>query len=274
MTSRDIFQALDAQETATLDMVIARMEARAKDPRYAEMRRAYLDRLDLANARTLLDLGCGTGIDARVAAARPEFKGVASGVDASEGMIAAGMRFATDDGIGDRVFLRPGDAEATGLPSGAFDTIVMSTLISHVKDPAAVLREGARLLSANGRLIVFDADFASIAFGYPDAEVAKAIEASLLDTFVANPRMMRDLPALLPSCGLEVVSTQAHVVSDVGTTTFFNGFIDNYAPLIKRFGLQPDGMVDAWIASQKRAIEEGRFFASLNFHAYLLRKPR
>ena len=49
MTSRDIFQALDTQESATLEMVIARMEARAQEPRYAEMRRAYLDRLDLAN---------------------------------------------------------------------------------------------------------------------------------------------------------------------------------------------------------------------------------
>ena len=106
MTSRDIFQALDTQEAATLEMVIARMEARAQEPRYAEMRRAYLDRLDLANARTFLDLGCGTGIDARVAAARPEFKGVASGIDASEGMIAAGLRFAAEEGVA-KVFGKP-----------------------------------------------------------------------------------------------------------------------------------------------------------------------
>jgi SAM-dependent methyltransferase len=274
MTSRDIFQALDAQEADTLDMVIARMEARAQEPRYAEMRRAYLDRLDLANARTFLDLGCGTGIDARVAAARPEFKGVASGVDASEGMINAGLRFASDEGVADRVFLRPGDAEATGLPSGAFDVVVMSTLVSHVVDPLAVLREGARLLSANGRLLVFDADFASIAFGYPDAAVARQVEDLLLESFVANPRIMRDMPGLLPGLGLQLVSTASHIISDAGTTNFFGTFVNGYAPLIPGFKPEAADVVNGWIAAQNRAIEEGHFFASLNFHAYLLRRPR
>jgi SAM-dependent methyltransferase len=238
------------------------------------MRRAYLDRLDLANARTFLDLGCGTGIDARVAAARPEFKGVASGVDASEGMINAGLRFAAEEGVGDRVFLRSGDAEATGLPSGAFDTIVMSTLVSHVKDPVAVLREGARLLSANGRLMVFDADFASIAFGYPDAAVAKTVESLLLESFVANPRIMRDIPSLLPSLGMELVSAASHIVSDVGFTNFFSTFVNGYAPLIPNFLPDATEAVNGWIGAQNRAMADGRFFGSLNFHAYLLRKPK
>jgi len=274
MTSNDIFQTLDDQDEATLDMVIARMEARAQEPRYAEMRRAYLDRLDLQNARTFLDLGCGTGIDARVAADRPEFKGVATGVDASEGMIAAGLRLAAHEGVVDRVFLRPGDAAATGLPSLAFDTVVMSTLVSHVTDPIAVMREGARLLSAKGRLMVFDADFASLAFGYPDATVAKRVEAALLESFVANPRIMRDLPALLPSLGLELVSSASHIVADVGTTNFFGTFVNSYAPLIPRFESSATEQVNAWIEAQNRAIAEGHFFASLNFHSYLLRKPR
>ena len=55
MTSRDIYQALNDQSAETMEMVIARMEARAKDPRFVEMRGAYLDSLDLASARKLLD---------------------------------------------------------------------------------------------------------------------------------------------------------------------------------------------------------------------------
>jgi SAM-dependent methyltransferase len=274
MTSNDIFQTLDDQDEATLDMVIARMEARAQEPRYAAMRRAYLDRLDLQNARTFLDLGCGTGIDARAAAARPEFKGVATGVDASEGMIAAGLRLAAHEGVVDRVFLRPGDALATGLPSGAFDTVVMSTLVSHVTDPIGVMREGARLLSARGRLMVFDADFASIAFGYPEADTAALVEGLLLSSFVANPRIMRDLPPLLPSLGLELVSAEAHIISDIGTSDFFGAFVNSYAPLIPGFAPHATEQVTAWIEAQNQAIEGGHFFGSLNYHSYLLRKRR
>jgi hypothetical protein len=150
----------------------------------------------------------------------------------------------------------------------------MHTLVSHVKDPSRVINEGARLLSPRGRLLVFDADFASIAFAYPDAAIARDVEASLLETFVANPRVMRNLPSLLSAAGLEITGAQSHIVSDVGTTAFFTAFINNYAPLMTKFELQPAATVDAWIGHQKRAIDDGAFFGSLNFHAYLLRKTR
>ena len=270
--SRDIFQSLNDQDAATLDRVIARMEDRARDPRFVEMRGDYLDLVELQSARTFLDLGCGTGIDARAAAKRPEFKGVATGVDLSTGMIAAGEKLAAEEGVADRVLLRVADAAATGLPAGSMDVVVMHTLVSHVIDPAAALREAARLLGPRGRLLVFDADFASLAFSYPDAAVAAAMEASMLETFVANPRATRDLPALLPSCGLRIHAVQSHILADAGTTTFFVGMLENYGPLVAAMDLQPTAVTDAWLDYQHRAIAEGAFFGSLNFHAYLLRR--
>jgi len=269
--SRDIFQSLNDQDAATLERVVARMEERARDPRFVKMRGEYLDLVELQSARTFLDLGCGTGLDARAAAKRPEFKGVATGVDLSAGMIAAGEKLAAEEGVADRVLLRAGDAGLTGLPAGSMDVVVMHTLISHVVDQAAVLREAARLLGPRGRLLVFDADFASLAFSYPDAAVAAAMEASMLETFVANPRATRDLPALLPSCGLRVEAVQSHILADAGTTSFFVGMLENYGPLVAKMGLQPQDVADAWLDHQRRAIAEGSFFGSLNFHAYLLR---
>jgi SAM-dependent methyltransferase len=269
--SRDIFQSLNDQPQETLERVIARMEERGREPRFIKMRGAYLDLVELQSARTFLDLGCGTGLDARAAAKRPEFKGVATGVDLSTGMIAAGERLAQEEGIGDRVLLRPGDAAATGLPPGSMDIVVMHTLVSHVVDPAAVLREAARLLGQRGRILVFDADFSSLAFAYPDAGIAKAMEASMLETFVANPRILRDLPSLLPSCGLRIEATQSHILADAGTSTFFVGMLENYGPLVPQMGLQPQATADAWLDHQRRCIAEGTFFGSLNFHSYLLR---
>jgi SAM-dependent methyltransferase len=268
--SRDIFQSLNDQDGATLERIVARMEERARDPRFVRMRGDYLDLLQLQSARTFLDLGCGTGIDARAAARRPEFKGVATGVDLSSGMVAAGEKLAEQEGVADRVLLRVADAAATGLPSRSMDVVVMHTLISHVMDQAAVLREAARLLSQRGRLLVFDADFASLAFSYPDPDVAAAMEDAMLDTFVANQRATRDLPALLPSCGLRVETVQSHILADAGTTTFFVGMLENYGPLVARMGLQPEATASAWLDHQRRSIADGTFFGSLNFHAYLL----
>ena len=197
MAPRDIFLSLDDQDAAVVETVIARLEMRAREPRFVQMRAAYLDSMDLAKVGRFLDLGCGTGVDARAAAQRPEFGGTAVGVDLSAALIDAGRRFAAEEGVADRVELRVGDAHATGLPDASFDAVVAHTLVSHVKDPLAVLREAARLVKPGGSVVIFDADFASLSFAHPDVALAEAMEKALLAAVVAQPRVMRDLPRLL-----------------------------------------------------------------------------
>jgi SAM-dependent methyltransferase len=268
----DVFQALSAQDAAMMEMIVARMEMRARDPRFVVMRQAYLDAIDLASAKTVLDLGGGTGLDGRAAALRPEFKGRAVVSDLSAVMLDAGRRFAIDEGVGGRIEWRVEDATDVDLPDSAFDVVIMHTLVSHVAEPLAVLREAARLLAPHGRMVVFDADFASLSFGYPDAELAEAMEKSLLAAMVANPRVLRELPGLLQRAGLAITQVQPHVVADIGTGVFFPNFAESYAPVVARQGLLPQERVDAWLAEQRASQAEGRFFASCNYYAYIVHK--
>jgi len=269
---RDIFLSLDDQDAAVVETVIARLEMRAREPRFVQMRAAYLDSMDLAKVGRFLDLGCGTGVDARAAAQRPEFGGTAVGVDLSAALIDAGRRFAAEEGVADRVELRVGDAHATGLPDASFDAVVAHTLVSHVKDPLAVLREAARLVKPGGSVVIFDADFASLSFAHPDVALAEAMEKALLAAVVAQPRVMRDLPRLLKQSGLETVAVQQHIVADIGTGSYYLNFAETYAPLVASLGLLPQEQVDAWLAEQRRAVAEGRFFASCNYYAYVARR--
>jgi hypothetical protein len=54
---------------------------------------------------------------------------------------------------------------------------------------------------AGGTVAVFDGDYASLTFAYPDHALAKTIEEKLIQLIVANPRIMRDLPRLLRAPG-------------------------------------------------------------------------
>ena len=73
--------------------------------------------------------------------------------------------------------------------------VTMHTLISHVDDPTQVLREAHRVVRPGGTVAVFDGDYASLTFAYPDHAVATAVEQRLIQLIVANPRIMRDLAA-------------------------------------------------------------------------------
>ena len=67
-----------------------------------------------------------------------------------------------------RVEFRPGDSRKLDLADGAFDAVVAHTLLSHVDDPLAVLKEAARLVRPGGTIGIFDGDYASMTFGHAD----------------------------------------------------------------------------------------------------------
>ncbi len=101
----------------------------------------------LAGAARVLDLGCGEGQVARLAAAGGARQVV--GVDASAAQIAeAGRRG------GGVAYAR---ASATSLPlvAGRFDAVVSCLVLEHLDDLDAALDEVSRVLRPGGRFVIF-----------------------------------------------------------------------------------------------------------------------
>jgi ubiquinone/menaquinone biosynthesis C-methylase UbiE len=268
---RDAMQFINEQNAATLERFIERLEFRAKDPTFAGYREAYLKLIDLQRTAAVLDLGCGTGVVTRAIAVRDGFDGTVTGVDQSPEFIAAAERLAADDGLGDRVEFVVGDAHALDLPAASFDAAVAHTLVSHVRDPLTVLAEAARVIRPGGCVAIFDGDYASLTFACDDAQLGEAMERAVQSMIMSSPRVMRELPRLLPKAGLQLIATQAHVYAEAGSSSFLLNLAETYAPLAAATGLVPAAHVDAWLADQRRAAENGTFFAACNYYAYVAR---
>ena len=71
------------------------------------------------------------------------------------------------------------------------------TVISHVADPAAFLREAIRLARPGGQIIVHDGDFASMTFSTNMPELDLKMPELILQAVVANRYVMREIPRLL-----------------------------------------------------------------------------
>ncbi|MDA0160894.1 methyltransferase domain-containing protein [Solirubrobacter ginsenosidimutans] len=266
---RDAMQFINEQNTATLDRFIERLEFRAKDPTFLTYREAYLKLLDLPNTASVLDLGCGTGVVTRAIAARNDFTGTVMGIDQSPEFIAAAERLAAGEGVADRVEFVMGDAHALDLPDAAFDVAVAHTLVSHVRDPLAALAEAARVTRPGGSVAIFDGDYASLTFGASDPRHGESMELALQSMIMSAPRVMRELPRLLPQAGLRLETMQAHVYAEAGSGRFFLNLAETYAPLAASTGLMPAADVDAWLADQRRSAQDGTFFAACNYYTYL-----
>jgi SAM-dependent methyltransferase len=272
MPAADLFSKTDQLDAATLDALVVRFEARGKHPAFANMLHEYLDAMQIAPAANVLDLGCGTGLVARAIAGHSGFTGSVAGIDLSPHLVAAATRLAGEEGVAQRITFQRGDVRKLPFADAAFDAVVAHTLISHVPGPQAVLAEAARVLKPGGTLAVFDGDYGSLTFDQPDEAQAQADDAALVRGAVTNPRVMGQMPRLLRAAGLELQTSFAHVLADVGSASFWLSGIETFRRLLPQGGAMTVAEADAWAARLRAASDDGVFFGRCNYHAFLARK--
>jgi ubiquinone/menaquinone biosynthesis C-methylase UbiE len=115
---------------------------------FTTMAERLLDLADLKTGERLLDVGCGTGIVARLAAARVGATGRVTGLDLNDGMLRVARR------LGPGVDWRQGDALALPFADRAFDVVTSQQMLQFVPDAAKALREMRRVVARGGRVVV------------------------------------------------------------------------------------------------------------------------
>lgn len=257
-------------DQSTLAVMSDRLEARGKHPFFAQAINEYMDALRLTGPETILDLGCGTGVAARLICRRPEFRGPMTAIDISDGLIAEARRRAAAESLAQRIDFRVGDAHGLGLPAGNFDVVIMHTLVSHVAQPEEVLAEGRRLLKpGTGRLVIFDGDYASLTFATDAPDGGEASDRAVHKGLIAQPRVMRAMPHLLADAGLNLVWSHGYVVADIGRMDFWAPSLASQRVLLPKSGAMTAAEANAFVDGQERASRENRFFAASNFYTYI-----
>ncbi|MGH9090410.1 MAG: class I SAM-dependent methyltransferase [Acidimicrobiales bacterium] len=120
----------------------------------ARWRRAMVDRVLPARPALVLDVASGTAGVAVQIARRSGARVV--GVDLTEAMLREGGRNVAGAGLQDRVRLAAGRAEELPFPDATFDALTFTYLLRYVEDPAATLRELARVVKPGAPVASLD----------------------------------------------------------------------------------------------------------------------
>jgi len=122
-----------------------------QDPRW---RSFLVSRLNVAPGETVLDVACGNAAVA-VEVARDHGCRVV-GVDQSPEMLAEGRQRVGAAGLRDRIELREARAEELPFEDAAFDGLTFTYLLRYVDDPAATMRELARVVEPGGGIAMLE----------------------------------------------------------------------------------------------------------------------
>lgn len=117
---------------------------------------AVLSLLKLSPGMHVADIGAGTGYFAIPIAKAIGPIGKVTAVDVEPEMLDKLRQKLCTDGAPQNLELVEGDANRTSLEDGRFDRVFLANIWHELDDHAAALREAARLLRPEGRLVILD----------------------------------------------------------------------------------------------------------------------
>lgn len=203
---------------------------------------SFLEPFLARNPRAVLDVGCGSGYFTRhVADALPS--ATVTGLDIDEPRLASARSRA-----GDRtIHFELGDMASMPFPGDSFDLVFSRFALVHAQDPAAAVREMARVLKPGGTLVAYDMVHEGIWF-VPDrpafAEALRGVVRVLRERG-AEPNQGLLLATWMQHVGLSEISVRVIAHHALATDELFDAHRDNWTATLRHLGESLGSLLDA-----------------------------
>lgn len=264
----DPFQDVDAAGPEFIRMFADSMDERQSDPTMEAIVADYLGHLDPCDDGAIVEIGAGAGaVTRRIAAwAAPE---PVTGYDPSEGFVAEARKRATDH---PNARFEVADGTALPVEAASCAAVIAHTVLTHVTDPAAILREALRVLRPGGTLVVCDADFSKASLAGFENDPLDACARDFVRTFVTDPHLVGKLRALLAETGfaLDHFEIRSRVVTDA---VQMRAWVEATSARRVAAGEIGQPLADALVAEYVRRAEAGTLLGYQAFATAIARKP-
>ena len=174
----------------------------------------------------------------------------------------------------DNATFAEGDATALPVADADFDAALSVQVLEYVPDIAAALSELHRALRPDGRVLIWDVDWATVSWHTVDpARMQRVLIA--WDLHEAHPTLPQTLAPSLRAAGFEDVRAEGHVfaATELSPDTYIGALFPFVEDFVLESGELPEDEVRAWAAEQRELSERGEFFFSCTQFAFTATRP-
>jgi ubiquinone/menaquinone biosynthesis C-methylase UbiE len=224
-----------------------------EEPFFREYKRRVRELLQPRPNGLYLDVGMGTGADAR------ELQAKVIGVDRSLTMCREARRRGAPLSL-------VADAEALPLRSGSMDGCWSDRTFQHLANPRKALAELVRVMKPGATIVVVDADYGTQTMEFPDQALAGKVFDFRARHMRRNGTLAHEMANHFESAGLADASAEKKdlVVRDPTSVDNVMG-LRSWARTAQTQGAMDDDEVRRWESLYDDVVASGRFRWSVSF---------
>lgn len=174
------------------------------------LKKAAIERCRIQAGMSVLDDGCGAGLETVRLARLVAPSGRVVGMDASQAFLAEARRRA--GGLGLPIEYGEGDAHQLPFPDDHFDVARAERLFLYLRDPVKALAELVRVTKSKGVVYVIEPDFETVTINVGDRGLVRKVLHFDCDNDTRNGWIGRELPGLFKASGLVEIAVETGVV--------------------------------------------------------------
>jgi len=232
-------------------------------PFFQECKAKSYEKLNLSPGDSVLEIGCGNGVDIHKLAESVEKTGAAIGIDISYTMLIAARNSArSSDRIPEFILC---NGQNLAFADATFHAVRSDRVLQHTYDPFAVVKEIARVTRSSGSVVIFEPDWETFIIWPGDYTICRKVLNYWCDN-IPSGQVGRKLYAAFSDAGLKEIEVQpiTLTVTDLELANRIFDLKPTFSQAVKQRIVNPED-IQRWEAGLVHADKTEQFFSSLTF---------
>ena len=226
--------------------------------------------LEVGSGSRVLEVGCGTGADAKQLAKMVGKTGSVVAVDKSEAMIA---ELNQQPQLPKSLTTKVADVCALPFADGSFHAARVDRTLQHVPDVVTAIDEIVRVVASGGRVVAIEPDWATLLVDSDDVETTRTVSEVFCDG-IRHGWIGRNLFRHFLAAGLTDVQVfpNTSILTDLDTANEILHLEKSLSRCVEK-GYLEKSTTRRWFEDLKAKDARGQFFSSLTLFLVRGRKP-